>query len=209
MGRKQPDGFLASFSPNFCAKLVQTRFANILCKTCFASTQITFHFSHCTNIAAQSLLNKMQSCADSITSAFSWFTSSPLPPSFSTSSRPGRSWWPSSSLISYQNPHHYFAKRSLAQFSLTLIHSPSPSLQLSIQSDARVRFVNAQLSLYLQKCNNWAIGWKHNLKLRRAMQNHAKRRKNTENNITKDAFIPGTTFIQYSIIHLYCDTIFI
>ena len=112
-------------------------------------------------------------------------------------------------MISYQNPHHYFAKRSLAQFSLTLIHSPSPSLQLSIQSDARVRFVNAQLSLYLQKCNNCAIGWKHNLKLRRAMQNHAKRRKNTENNITKDAFIPGTTFIQYCIIHLYCDTIFI
>ena len=54
-------------------------------------------------------------------------------------------------MISYQNPHHYFAKRSLAQFSLTLIHSPSPSLQLSIQSDARVRFVNAHYPFISKK----------------------------------------------------------
>ena len=189
-----------TFVQNWCKHVLQTF---------FASTQITFHFSplykhSCTIFTQQNaklcrlhhvsilLIHLITTAAIIFNVIKTWAIMMTV-----------------FIMISYQNPHHYFAKRSLAQFSLTLIHSPSPSLQLSIQSDARVRFVNAQLSLYLQKCNIWAIGWKHNLKLRRAMQNHAKRRKNTENNITKDAFIPGTTFIQYSIIHLYCDTIFI
>ena len=158
MGRKQPDDFLASFSPNFCAKLVQTRFANILGKKCFASTQITFHFPplykhSCTIFTQQNaklcrlhhvsilLIHLITTAAIIFNVIKTWAIMMTV-----------------FIMISYQNPHHYFAKRSLAQFSLTLIHSPSPSLQLSIQSDARVRFVNAQLSFYLQTGNNWAIG---------------------------------------------------
>ena len=138
-----------TFVQNWCKHVLQTFSA----KNALQAHRSLSIFPHCTNIAAQSLLNKIQSCADSLTSAFSLFTfsSSLLPPSISSSSRPKRSWWPSSLLISYQNPHHYFAKRSLTQFSLTLIHSPSPSLQLSIQSDARVRFVNAHYPFISKK----------------------------------------------------------
>ena len=118
-GRKRPDGFLASFSPNFCAKLVQTRFANILCKHTDHFPFFPLYKHSCTIFTQQNaklcrlhhvsilLIHLITTAAIIFNVIKTWAIMMTV-----------------FIMISYQNPHHYFAKRSLAQFSLTLIHSP-------------------------------------------------------------------------------------